>query len=245
MEEIKVNGIVLSSMSYKENDMLLHVFTAEIGKITCILKGAKKPNAKLKWAALPFCFCEWVLAKRGDFYIVTSASCFDTFFDITKDYDTYLICSMMLEVTSATLKEGIVADALFLRLANALKNIVYSDTKPQLIVAKYLLEIVKFLGYDPNFNVCEICGMPIKNDILLSYDTHNFSCRSCCGGYGMIISRQQFNVLKIIKNTNLEKLSSIKCTDEVLYAILNILRFNLESILEIKIKSFSKVVENM
>lgn len=244
MEEIKVNGIVLNSMTYKENDVLLHLFTPEIGKITCILKGAKGAKAKLKWASLPFCFCEWVLAKKGEFYVVTSATCYDTFFDITKDYETFVMASMMLEVTNAMLRPNIIAENIFVELANTLKNIVYSDTNPRLLVAKYLLQVTMFLGYEPNFATCEVCGMPIANDILLSYDTHNFSCRTCCNGYGMLISRQQYNLLKIIHNTSADRLSSIKTNDATLMAILNLLRFNLESILEIKIKSFVPLVEN-
>lgn len=245
MEEIKVNGIVLNSMAYKDNDILLHLFTPEIGKITCILKGAKGAKAKLKWASLPFCFCEWVLVKRGEFYVVTNVSCFDTFFDITKDYDTYLISSMMLEVTNAMLKPNIFADQMFVNLANTLKNIVYSDINPRLLVAKYLLDATEFLGYKPNFNSCEVCGMPIASDILLSYDTHNFSCRNCCSGYGMLVSRQQYNALKIISNTPSQNLSSVKINNDVLLAVLNMLRFDLESILEIKIKSFVQVTENI
>lgn len=244
MEEIKVNGIVLSSMTYKENDVLLHVFTPEIGQITCLLKGAKGAKAKLKWASLPFCFCEWVLAKRGEFYVVINASCYDTFFDITSNYDVYLASSMMLEITSHIMKPNIIAEDVFFKLVNALKNIVYSDTNPLLIVIKYLLDITVYLGYEPNFNTCDVCGMPIANDILLSYDTHNFSCRTCCNGYGMLISRQQYNMLKIIHNTSADKLSSIKTSDSVLMSLLNLLRFDLESILEIKIKSFAPLVQN-
>lgn len=244
MEEIKVNGIVLKSMPYKENDILLHLFTHEIGKITCILKGAKSAKAKLKWASLPFCFCEWVLAKKSEFYIVTSATCYDTFFDITKDYDIFVLASMMLEVSTAMLRPNIIAENMFLNLVNSLKNIVYTDTNPRLIVAKFLLQVTSYLGYEPNFVTCDVCGMPIANDILLSYDTHNFSCRTCCNSYGMLISRQQYNTLKIIHNTSSDRLNSIRSTDEVLMAILNMLRFNLESILEIKIKSFVPLVEN-
>lgn len=245
MEEIKVNGIVLSSIPYKDNDLLLKIFTPEIGKLTAIMKGVKSAKAKLKWAALPFSFCEWVLTKKGEFYIVTNATSYDTFFELTQDYDNYILCSMLLEIVDIMLKPNILAEWVFIDLINTLKNVAYKENgNPKIHVIKFLLATTKFLGYELSFAVCENCNMPIADEILLSYDTHSFSCRSCCANYGMLLSRQQYNLLKIINNSCGEKISSIKANDEVLLACINSLKFNLESILDYKIKSFKHLVEN-
>ena len=48
MDLIKVNGIVVKSSDYKDNDKLVTLVTFELGKITCLARGVKKPNAKLK-----------------------------------------------------------------------------------------------------------------------------------------------------------------------------------------------------
>ena len=243
MEEIKVNGIVLSTCPYKDNDLLLKVFTPEIGKITAIMKGVKSAKAKLKWAALPFSFCEWVLAKRGEFYVVTNATSYDTFFELTQDYDNYILASMLLEIVDVMLKPNILAEWVFIDLIKTLKNITYQKTtNAKLYIIKFMLDITRYLGYGLSFDVCENCNMPIADEILLSYDTHNFTCRSCCNGYGMLLSRQQYNLLKIINNSSVEKLASIKTSDDVLLACINSLKFNLESILDYKIKSFKQLV---
>ena len=245
MEEIKINGIVLSTLPYKDNDLLLRIFTPEIGKITCIMKGVKSAKAKLKWAALPFSFCEWVLAKKGEFYVVTNATSYDTFFDLTQNYDNYVMASMLLEIVDVMLKPNILAEWVFIDLINTIKNITYQkNVNAKIYIIKFLLNITSYLGYALSFEVCENCNMPIADEILLSFDSHNFSCRSCCGGYGMLLSRQQYNLLKIINNSAEEKLSSIKSNDEVLLACINSLRFNLECILDYKIKSFKQLVEN-
>ena len=66
--EKKTTAFVLRAVDYKENDKLLTLLSAEHGKITANLRGAKKPNAKLKFAAQPFSLVEFVLAERGGKY---------------------------------------------------------------------------------------------------------------------------------------------------------------------------------
>lgn len=62
--EIKVNALMLRAADYGENDKILTLLTAEYGKISAAIKGVKKPSAKLKFAAQPFCFAEYILADR-------------------------------------------------------------------------------------------------------------------------------------------------------------------------------------
>ena len=74
MDNIKVNALMLRATDYLENDKILTLLTAERGKITAGIKGVKKAGAKLKFAAQPFCFAEYILAERGGRYTVTQAS---------------------------------------------------------------------------------------------------------------------------------------------------------------------------
>ena len=64
MEQI-VNALMLKAADYNENDKILTLLTAERGRITAGIKGVKKAGAKLKFAAQPFCFAEYVLSRRG------------------------------------------------------------------------------------------------------------------------------------------------------------------------------------
>ena len=68
MEGIKVNALMLRAADYGENDKILTLLTAELGKISAGIKGVKKAGAKLKFAAQPFCFAEYILSKRGERY---------------------------------------------------------------------------------------------------------------------------------------------------------------------------------
>ena len=44
--EVSIEGIVLKNKAYKENDMLVWIYTKDYGKIALIARGAKKLKSK-------------------------------------------------------------------------------------------------------------------------------------------------------------------------------------------------------
>ena len=242
MEEIKVNGIVLSVTDYGEKDVLLNIFTVELGKITAKMRGVKSEKAKLKYASQPFCFGEWVCSKRGEYYTVTSFSLIDNFYDLTLNYDKFVLCNTLLELCDKTLKTNIISEKLFLVLINTLKQIVYENINEYLVAVKFYLTLTSILGYGLTFNTCGSCNLEIKSDIYLSYATNDFCCVPCCNRNGQVVTKQEYNTLKIIDSTTFEKLGSVKSNSETLKRCLIILKNNLENILNVKLVSFTKMV---
>ena len=54
--EWKTDALMLGGIDYKDHDKLLTLFTAERGIVFTGIKGVRKPNAKLAFAAQPFAF---------------------------------------------------------------------------------------------------------------------------------------------------------------------------------------------
>ena len=239
MEELKVTGIVLSVKPHKEKDAILDIFTAELGKIRAVLKGVKNPKAKFKFACQPFCFAEWVLVKSGDFFTAINVYQYDTFYELTTDYNNFVYASVMLEVCSEILKPNIIAERLLVMLLNSLKKIVYENGDSLIVLNKFLLDTIQYLGYGLSFKSCGVCGMPITTDIVLSYVSNDFCCTNCCNGHGVLISKEQYNFLKIVDSTELDRIGSIKFKPELAKASLNLLKLDLENLLNFRIKSLN------
>ena len=49
MEELKVTGIVLGNIDYKENDKLVTIYSLELGVINAQLRGVKQAKSKLQF----------------------------------------------------------------------------------------------------------------------------------------------------------------------------------------------------
>ena len=50
----QLEGIVIRTMPYGENNKIVTLFTREAGKITCMARGAKKPASRLAAITQPF-----------------------------------------------------------------------------------------------------------------------------------------------------------------------------------------------
>lgn len=241
MEEIKVNGIVLSTIDYGEKDALVSLFTVELGKISVKMKGVKGDKAKFKYACQSFCFGEWVCARRGDYYTVISFTLIDNFYELTLDYNKYVICNTYLEMCDKFLKPNIISEKLFINLLTALKQTVYQDINPYLVAVKFCLETITIMGYGLTFGNCFSCGMPIKSDIYLSAITNDFSCVPCCNRNGQLVSRELYNTLKILSQTPFEKLNTINISESTIKRSLLLLKTDFENLVGVKLVSFSKI----
>lgn len=228
METKILKGIVLSSYDYKEKDKLVEIFSAEQGKLIAILKGCKAPSAKLKFAFQPFCFAEFSIIKSGKFYQIIDAKLIDSFFDLTNDLNTYYLANLIMEVTGASVEFEEQNASLFLMLVNALKNICYDNLPPYLVALKYCENILNNLGYKINYQKCSSCGGEYLGKVYLNLDSGEFVCSACKMQNSMQISNQAFSLLKIISNTEYERLNSIKISSSVAKEGIMLLCKNLE-----------------
>jgi DNA repair protein RecO (recombination protein O) len=238
MEEIKVKGVVLHSFDYKEKDKLVEIFTLENGKLMGQLKGCKAPNAKLKFAFQPFCFAEFILAKNGSYYTIVNATLLDSFFDLVNDLETYYLCSLMLELTSICVATEQTNHQLFLNLLTSLKLVCYEQFDVKNVLLKFSLELLKLSGYQLNFENCSVCKLPLLNrKKSLNLDSGSFVCGSCESINSVKISDGVFNTLKIIGNSNFDRLNSIKIADKLLNETIKLTNLNIETRFNKKLKA--------
>ena len=237
METNIIKGIVLSSYDYKEKDKLVELFSVELGKITAILKGCKAPSAKLKFAFQPFCFAEFSVVKTGKFYQITNACLIDSFFDISSDLDKYYLANIMLESVSLSVSEEEQNMQIFVMLANALKYICYDKINPFLVTLKFCVSLLDYIGYNFSFGKCSCCGLNYTNKVYLNLDSGEFVCFSCKNDNSVFIPNQVFSCIKIAKNTDFERLNSVKISDEISRESIKVVCKNLEYRLYKKIRS--------
>jgi len=120
--EIKVDAIVIRTADYGESDRMLTLFTLQRGKLSAAAKGVRKAGAKLRFAAQPFCFAEYVLAQRGERNTVISAAETDSFYALRGDIGKFYAAASLAGVCDALLYDGMVSEELFLRAVNALRG---------------------------------------------------------------------------------------------------------------------------
>lgn len=143
--EFKTDALLLRTADYGENDKMVTLLTADRGKIGAAMKGVKKANARLKFAAQPFCFAEYVLAEKSGRYTVVSASLYDGFFPLREDVNAYYAASVVAEACDKLLFEGMPGGALLVAAVTALKE--FCEGEPPFPLIVFLLEALRLAGY--------------------------------------------------------------------------------------------------
>lgn len=192
--DTKVNAIMLRAADYNENDKILTLLTAENGKITAAIKGVKKAGAKLRFAAQPFCFAEYVLARRGDKYTVINACEQESFYDLRTDIKKFYAACSAMEAAAALTYEGDGSAEIFYALVKTLSAMCAGEESGCLIT--FLLTALKHSGYAVAAENCECCGSPLceSDKLRFDMDTGAFTCFDCGGGVGA--SGVTYNVIR-------------------------------------------------
>ncbi len=188
MEE-KLDALVLRTADYGEYDRMLTLFTLQKGKISAAAKGVRKPAAKLRFAAQPFCFAEYVLAERGGRRTVVSASNTDGFYALREDVRKFYAAAAVCGLCDALLYENIVSEELFLRAVNALKEMCEGDEL--LALLSFFLHALALSGYALAPLLCASCGGELGEYACFDLSEGCFTCSSCARGAGVSPSTLQ------------------------------------------------------
>lgn len=147
MKQENYTAILLKATDYRESDKLVRLFTVEGGIVNAVMKGVKKQNAKLKFGAQPFAFCEYVIVENKGFNTVTGCVPIEDFFALTRDADKYMCASVMLEAAGNAV--GDLPDSTaFILLLKSLKETLYGETAPQIVLVKLLQTLILRGGYE-------------------------------------------------------------------------------------------------
>jgi DNA repair protein RecO (recombination protein O) len=234
MENITILGIILSVSDWKEKDKLCSLFTTSRGLVQVKFVGVKNNNAKLKAYALPFCFGEFDLSGKSEILTVTSVKPIDTFFDLTYDYDKYLIACDMLKlvkmIASINSEPNI---ELFTLFTKCLGELCYSNTSKYIIYIKFLLSILNISGFSINTLTCSECGKKIDT-AYLNIEQGNIVCTSHVSENCLKINSPSLKAINLIDSLDYDKLSSLKISDDILKDTIKILQLDIEARLSYK-----------
>lgn len=190
--EIKVDALVLRTADYGESDKMLTLFTLQQGKLSAAAKGVRKAGAKLRFAAQPFCFAEYVLARRGERNTVISAANTDGFYALREDICKFYAAASLAGICDALLYDGIVNEELFLRAVNALRGMCEGDEAEALI--SFFLAALDLSGYMLDLSGCAGCGAVLEGKTFFDVSGGCFYCADCARGAG--VSESTLHLLK-------------------------------------------------
>lgn len=230
----KEQAIVLRSVDYKEKDKIVTLFCLESGLIKAVLKGVKNEKAKLKFAAMPFCFAEFELQSGQSMPIVSGVSLIESFYTVTQDISAYYAGCAVLKVIENISSFGERGQQLFLLILKTLQATSLFVTQKQdesvlrLIKLKFLLELSNLIGFGLDFSKCGNCGKLTHDDIYFDLTSGQAICSRCENGSFMQLSVKLVALVLLIEKTDFHVLPQMICTENDLIMMEKVIYKNFE-----------------
>ncbi len=175
-DSLKTKAIAVRAVPYGESDMIVTLVGVETGRITATAKGCLKRGAKLRYAAEPFNFGDYVLAGRNGRYVIAECSQIESFCDITSDLDKYYDGCFVLEALSRLSEEA--SPDVFMSALKALSELSYGSGEADAAIRDFLLGAIDAGGNSLDFAHCNVCGCMIDGDACFQ-EADGVVCKQC------------------------------------------------------------------
>lgn len=158
---LRVEGVILKHQNWGETDRLLTIFTRELGKISAVAKGVRKPRSRKAGHLEPFTRASLFLARGRDLFILTQAEAVDTYNDIKDDLVKLSYASYAVELLTSFTYEGEENRNLYRLITNTMSRLDKGD-EVNVLIHYYEIRLLDYVGYRPQLINCVHC----HNEIL-------------------------------------------------------------------------------
>lgn len=223
----ETKAIVLSSKDSKEKDKEVLLYSLDKGKIYAKFKGVKNQKSKLKAGKELFTFGDFFIEEGKAGNIVTGVNIIESFFDISQEIDKYLeACNIFDLVKNIPISES--NPYLFVSIIKSLKALNYEKNAKNIVFLKFLVDFFDNNGYKFNFEHCASCGARLTGKKFINPSVGEVVCSACKQYTYLEIDNVVMSVVKILKNSDYDSLSSVKFNDIVISKVLSFLSSNYE-----------------
>lgn len=176
---VNTQGIVLRSARYKENDLILTIFTRKLGKISAIAKGAKRNKSSLLSSSQVFSYSNFTLKKQGNMYRVSQSETIKNFYDIAYDIEAFSYATYIISLVDGSIYENQTNNRLFVLLAQTLYLYTQNEVDKEYITRAFELKFLDYTGFKPIVNRCVNCNTTNLKSSVFNVDEGGILCEKC------------------------------------------------------------------
>ena len=175
---LNVKGLVIRTVDYHDNDKLITLFTEEKGIITVIASGSKTIKSRYMAPTELFCYSNYVLYKKGEYFWVREVDLIESFFDLRLTIERTALATYICDV----INYAAVADMPDIPLLRLTLNSLYATSVEKhclpKIKAAFEMRCASILGFSPDMHSCSKCNNT-AGDFYLDVMNGNLVCKKC------------------------------------------------------------------
>lgn len=180
---INTQGIVLKSVSYKENDLILTIFSRKLGKISVIARGAKRSKSSLLSSSQIFSYSNFTLKKEGNMYRITQSEIIKSFYNLSYNFEAFSYATYILKLIDNFMIDNQPNNRLFVLLAQSLYLFSEENIDMEYVTLCFELKFLDYIGFRPIVNTCVSCyNSDFKNPVFNIYEG-GILCEKCSSNF--------------------------------------------------------------
>lgn len=208
-------AVIIKTQDFKENDKLVWLYTEKFGKITAVVRGAKKSKSKFLSLTLPLCYGEYMLYKGKNMYTIQEGKIINSFQGLLNNLDKLTYSSYLCELIDIAYSDNEVNADIFRNLVATMYLLNTDALEYELLIRAFELKLLKSTGYNLSLNNCTICRKAISTSNYISLSYYGGVCEECPKEHGLFISRGAYNSLKFLMNMSIDKLYRLNLNEEI------------------------------
>ncbi len=169
--EHRTRALVLRTFDQGESDRLVHLFTADQGRVSAIAKGARRSRVRFPGALELFSVLDVRLVDppRAALMRLEGARLVTSYEGLTADLGRYAIGCQLLELLDRLTGER-QSNPDLLRFSLGVLETVASETPDRLLAVLMLAKTIARLGYRPELLRCTHCAEPLSAEGRVGFD---------------------------------------------------------------------------
>ncbi|MTD29994.1 DNA repair protein RecO [Planomicrobium sp. YIM 101495] len=233
----QLEGIVIRTRPYGENNKIVTIFTREAGKITAMARAAKKPSSRLAAVTQPFTHGSFTIYKGKGMGTLQSGDPLESFRHIREDIMMTAHASYVTELIDRLTEQEEPQPGIYEMLYQAFQAI-NEGYDPEAITLFVEWKMLAVAGLSPTLQHCANCGAA-EGEFAFSFQELGFLCHRCfqIDRYIIRLSPSIVKVIRTFYYVPIERVGSLTLKKETKSLIKQIVRTIYEEQAGIRLKS--------
>ncbi len=176
-EEV-VEAVILKKTPYKENDMILHIYSHEYGKMSVMARGIRKMTSKNARGCQEMMLSELTIALKKGMSTLIKATPLDYFRHIEENLESEIVGQYILEYFYRYVEDNQPLEKEYRMLYEAL-HALDLGYPPLLVYLLFNVFILEHNGVSLDVDGCVLCGSP--QVVSISLEDGGFLCSKHIG----------------------------------------------------------------
>jgi len=215
LSTFETKAVIIKTQDFKENDKLVWFYTEKLGKITAVVRGAKKSKSKFLALTLPLCYGEYMVYKGKNLYTLQEGKIINSFQGLLNNLHKLTFSSYLCELIDIACSDNEINVEIFRNLVTTLYLLNTDALDYELLIRAFELKLLKSTGYNLTLDRCSVCRKKISSSNYISLSYYGGVCEECPREHGLFVSKGTYNALRFLMNMNVDKLYRLNLNNDI------------------------------